>query len=494
MFLRFCFRLIMNNIAEIVLFLYKTGESMLDATIRPYLVQAVCRDMFHDNMSMCNSTHRFYSVQNDVQSNAARYLMYYRILVSIPAVLLGLLCGAWSDRNGRKFPMMVPGIGSVLAVIVYLISMQYEELALPLILIGAATQGIFGKSAVITMAVNSYASDISDSDQRTQKLGRLLAMNFMGLFVGSLLSGTIQDAANIQITLCVVSAFHALSVLAVVFCMPESIPEQTREKDTDSSCTLFSFSGMKQSLVVLCKERKENSRMILIILFICSIINQTCKVGDADVTVLFVQRSPLFWPESWYGYLLSMDYAVMGVCLLLFLPLLSNVFTLPDITIMTIGIFCKLVRSIWAGFCSESWMVYTSVVIGSMAGMISSVIRSLMSKHVQEDELGKTFSLLASGETGSKLLGSVIFTNIYGASVYFFPGFSYMIEAVLYLVMFWMMVWLYREIQFNSNYNLLLAFADKRDYGTDDLDKSGKEIDEITSEPIFPQPLPATTP
>ena len=487
-------KLVTNNIAEIVLFLYKTGESMLDATIRPYLVQAVCRDMFPHNSSTCNSTHRFYSVQNDVQSNAARYLMYYRILVSIPAVLLGLLCGAWSDRNGRKFPMMVPGIGSVLAVIVYLISLQYEEQTLTLILIGAATQGIFGKSAVITMAVNSYASDITDADQRTQKLGRLLAMNFIGLFVGSLLSGTIQDTASIEVTLCVVSAFHAMSVLAVVFCMPETIPEQTSVKDAETTCSLFSFSGLKQSLVVLCKERKENSRTILMILFIASIINQTCKVGDADVTVLFVQRSPLFWPESWYGYLLSVDYAVMGGCLLLFLPLLSNVFNIPDITILTIGIFCKLVRSVWAGFCSETWMVYTSVVIGSLAGMISSVIRSLMSKHVQEDELGKTFSLLASGETGSKLLGSVIFTNIYGATVYYFPGFAYMMEALLYLVMFWMMVWLYREVQFSSTYNLLLSFADKRDYGTDELVKPGNEIDEIMNEPLYPQPLQATTP
>ncbi|XP_046380482.1 solute carrier family 46 member 3-like [Haliotis rufescens] len=481
--------------AETIFFLYKTGESMLDATIRPYIVQAVCKHMYHRNTTVCTEISLFHQHEDKIQSEAASYLMYYRILVNVPAIVLGLFCGAWSDEYGRKIPMMIPSLGSVFAVILYLISVQYPDYSLVLILTGASVQGIFGKSSVITMAVNSYAADITDKDQRTRKLGKLLAMNFFGLFAGSLLSGTLQDTTNIQVTLCVVSVFHASSVLTTVFCMEESVKATG---DPHRSCSLFNISGIRDSLMVLFKKRKDNTRCIVVILFIATIINQTCKVGEMDVTVLFVQRSPLYWPESWYGYLLSLDYAVMGVCLLLFLPVLSSVMKIPDVFIVMIGIGCKLVRSVWAGFCSETWMVYTSVVIGALAGMITSALRSLMSKHVSEDELGKTFSLVASGETASKLIGTILFTNIYAASVFFFPGFAYLVEAMIYFIMFLMLIWLHKEIQLSGSYNLLLAFADKREKSTDksynSMNEVKREVDEIESEPQHPQPLPACTP
>ena len=45
-------------------------------------------------------------------------------------------------------------------------------------------QGMLGKSSVITMAVNSYIADTTTKEERTRKLGKLLGMNFLGLFVG----------------------------------------------------------------------------------------------------------------------------------------------------------------------------------------------------------------------------------------------------------------------------------------------------------------------
>uniref|UniRef100_A0A2C9L9K6 Amino acid transporter transmembrane domain-containing protein n=1 Tax=Biomphalaria glabrata TaxID=6526 RepID=A0A2C9L9K6_BIOGL len=101
-------------------------------------------------------------------------------------------------------------------------------------------------------------------------------------------------------------------------------------------------------------------------------LNQICKVGEQDVTVLFVQKPPLSWEPSGYGYLSSVDYAGMGLCLLLLLPVLSTFLHIDDMVIVLIGLTCKLVRTVWAGFCTQTWMVYVSVVIGSAAGIITS--------------------------------------------------------------------------------------------------------------------------
>lgn len=452
--------------AEVVFFLYKTGESMLDATIRPYIVDTVCTVNYPQNSTICENLDLFPDEENMVQKEASHYVMYYRILVNVPAIFLGLFCGAWSDQFGRKIPMMIPSLGSVLAVLLYMISLVSFPNVLGLVLAGAALQGIMGKSSIITMAVNSFVSDTTQKFDRTRKLGKLQAMNFFGLFVGSLMSGAFLEASSIQTTFCVVIVVHSICIIVAILCVQESVKhpddspiEDNKPRETNECLALFKPSNIRDSLMVLVRNRKSNLRPILIVLFTMGILNQTCKSGELDVTVLFVDRSPLRWPKSWYGYLLAVDYCVMGFCLFMFLPILTNLFKLSDISIIIIAILGRIVRLVWASFATKTWMMFVSVIIGALGGLIVSGVRSLLSKSVDEHEQGKIFALLASGETASKLLGTVIFTNIYAETLHLFPGLAYLIEALFYVVMFFMMVWVYKESKVTGAYNMLEVFS-----------------------------------
>ncbi|ESO97502.1 hypothetical protein LOTGIDRAFT_152592 [Lottia gigantea] len=295
--------------------------------------------------------------------------------------------------------MIVPSIGNVFAVLLYVASLRQNEWTIALILCGSAVQGIFGKSSVITMAVNSHLSDITEQEHRTGELSRLLAMNYFGLFVGSLLSGTIQEYIDIKTTLTVVCFLHAFSVLITVCCIQKS---EQKEPDSGKSGTP---TGFKDSFAAT----KQITTKIFIILVIMTTLNQTCEVGDQDVTVLFVRKYPLSWPTPWYGYLLSVEYTMVGVTLMVLTPLLTSYFNLADSTIIILGTYCKLIRALWAGFCYETWMVFTSVVIGAIGGMLVSAVRSLMSKHVDDSDVDRAFSVLSCAESASKALGSFIF-------------------------------------------------------------------------------------
>ncbi|XP_059139022.1 proton-coupled folate transporter-like [Physella acuta] len=479
MLAKFC--VLSGCLAEIVFFLYKTGEAMLDAAIRPFVINAVCKDMTRDmvivsndwtprqqmfmngSLDPCDYLEELPLLESPVQARSATFLMIYRILVSVPAVFLGLFCGAWSDRTGRKLPMMIPSLGSILAVLLYMIGIVMVQHTLMIIMVGALVQGILGKSSVITMAVNSYISDTTFKEDRTRKLGKLLAMNFFGLFIGSLLAGALQDIANLQTTLVVVSVFHAASVLTVVLCMEESMHDKMPSGEGfdghySRNPPLFSLQSVKDSVRALVKPREEGKRTLVIVAFMAMFLNQTCKVGEQDVTVLFVQKPPLSWEPSGYGYLLSVDYAGMGLCLLLLLPVLSTFLNVSDIAIVLLGLGCKLVRTVWAGFCTQTWMVYVSVIVGSAAGVITSGLRSILSKAVCDDETGKVFALASSAETLAKLLGSVVFVNIYAATLDIWAGLAYISAALVTLVLIILMVWLYKEQQLVTNTSLIMGY------------------------------------
>ena len=147
-------------------------------------------------------------------------------------------------------------------------------------------------------------------------------------------------------------------------------------------------------------------------------------------------------------------------------------------------------------------MVFVSVVIGACAGMITSAIRSLLSKAVNEDEAGKIFSLLACAETASKLIGVLIFVNVYSATAFFYPGLSYLIVGALYILIFSLICIFFRDFKEIGTDNLVKLFREQTTYGTTTEVKYDSTIhgrlpvvDELNeSEMGYVAPIPANTP
>jgi MFS family permease len=161
----------------------------------------------NDNMtsSSLSPIPQTYSANNlSVDELAATYFIAFTMLLYTPAVFLGCFCGAWSDTVGRKLPALAGCTGIVLTIVVYLLSIAVDSgplTTLTLILIGAGIQGSFGDSAMVSMAIYSYVSDLTTSESRTRVLGRLLGMNFFGCVLGLVLIGALLDTAGFSVTL-----------------------------------------------------------------------------------------------------------------------------------------------------------------------------------------------------------------------------------------------------------------------------------------------------
>lgn len=152
----------MNMAAEAVFFLFKTGEALLEPTARLYIAGGVCMQQFYNDTDVCDNLSNHPDHENAVQALAASYLAYYKLVLNLPALLIATFCGAWSDRVGRKLPIIMSSFGTIVAVVFYLISllvMTYSPwVFIVFVFIGAAVRGAFGKSTVMTMAVHRLAS------------------------------------------------------------------------------------------------------------------------------------------------------------------------------------------------------------------------------------------------------------------------------------------------------------------------------------------------
>jgi len=193
----------------------------------------------------------------------------------------------------------------------------------------------------------------------------------------------------------------------------------------------FRLQHIKESISVITKPRSQNSRLYILFFFCTIFIQQACKSGEVDIIILYTLKSPLNWSRSMYGYLLATDYACLGLASSVLLPCLIHFFHISDLGLAIIGVIFKIFRLALMSYGRHSWLVYLSVILGCPSALIISSSKSLISKLVGEDELGKTFSLLSCGETISNLIGSLLFTLVYGYSVYFMPGLTFILDCLL---------------------------------------------------------------
>jgi len=219
--------------------------------------------------------------------------------------------------------------------------------------------------------------------------------------------------------------------------------ESSAEKPilTKPQTTLQIYLGhMWESFAVFLKPRPGNARCHLIMLFVAIYLQQMMKSGEADVLLLYLERTPLNLSKSMYGYLLSVNYACLGLCAFLAPRLLVHTLHLSDGTLAMIGLLFRI-AGLGVLCVSESvWMLFLSIAIAGPHSMTVSSAKSLISKNVCEGEMGKTFSLLSSGETLSNLLGTAVFANLYAATLTFFPGTAFVVEGLVFIVIFFMIM------------------------------------------------------
>ena len=116
--------------------------------------------------------------------------MYLQVLTAIPAVIVSLFLGPWSDVNGRKPLLIIPQIGTILAQSMYILNTFLTSLSGEFILL-ASLGSLFGGFTAYLIGMYSYISDISSGRARTSRIALIDLFMFMGFPIGTFISGPV---------------------------------------------------------------------------------------------------------------------------------------------------------------------------------------------------------------------------------------------------------------------------------------------------------------
>ena len=112
---------------EPVVFLYMVSV-FLTYVIRPnLLIDKVCRVKLNLTSDICSNITENKGNLTLVQREVADYERTLSLAATFPRVAFSFLAGPWSDRNGRKFLIIVPIIGQALTALTFLLNVCFFD-------------------------------------------------------------------------------------------------------------------------------------------------------------------------------------------------------------------------------------------------------------------------------------------------------------------------------------------------------------------------------
>lgn len=490
-------------------FIYKIVESLLQSANRLHVYSTICSAIVNETTygNLCDRKEQFRPVLTDnksrvlwsnelgfnltdtdlvshaidketeVQQLSGNYLIAYRVLFNLPAMVTCLLYGSVSNRIGRKWAMVIPCFGSAIACAWFAGALHPKLRPIPeaisLILMGALSYGMCGKSSAMSMGANSYITDLSSTEERTKLLGRLMGVNFFGLCIGAGLLALFSRFQGIAEILCFVASCDVLLIIILIFLVRESLKHpveqsilktkpigppamsvddhEQKESSKSRNCFTNFWHSVQRSYRFVFSQKVNNSRIVLPFLFGSVLFNQLTKSGEQDAILLFVTNRPFRWTAEWYGYYLTVYYGCMAILLTIILPLIEAKLAPRDSTLIVIGLCFKIARLLCMSLGRSTVLMFISAVGGSVAGFISSGTRSLISKLVRGQDVGASFALVSCMETVANLGGGTLFTSVYTLTLTLFPGAVFLIDTILHVGVLCGFIWLRHHVRTEDN-------------------------------------------
>lgn len=421
---------------EIVIFLYVTGVILEIPVIQQYLYDKAKEELKvtgTENDTVCNPKYKNsseYNTDQKVHQKASENILFVNMALTLPAIFTSCFLGSWSDKRGRKGPMVVASIGSSLDALIILAAIHWK-LPLYVFMIASGMAGLSGYYPTVILAILAYVADTTKPDSRALRLGILEAIAFVcgtGVYFGS---GVWIKNYGYESVYLVILTLHLLNLVYVVIFLPESLPQELKQNTTGLSC-----DAVKSIWTVYTKKRL--GRWVLLALLICSVLVYLAGFVVQTLLVLFGKRAPLCWESSVIGYFLGASLFSKAVGAVVGIKLCSCL-GISNFGAIQMGVFFLIANLVMIGFSRTTLEMFLATALGFFSGVPQPCIRAEMSILVDKEEQGALFAILASAESLCNFCSQLIFNPLYTWTINelkgkFAAGITFFINAGILLI------------------------------------------------------------
>ncbi|XP_031763048.2 solute carrier family 46 member 3-like isoform X2 [Galleria mellonella] len=464
------------------------------ATQNLYLEKA-CRVNLAYEHHICDAltrreTQNYTFEEEAVQKLVASVAGWKTVLQSFLPCGILIFLGAYSDRVGqRKFCMLLPIIGEFLTSVGLIVN-TYFFYELP-VEVAAVTEAIFpaltGGWFTMFMGVFSYIADVTTEEQRTLRIGIVNLFYSLGVPVGAALSGILVRKIGLYGVFALSASLYLISFFYGYYRIKEV--KKSTDIKTTSCCqwlkVFFDVRYVKETLMVAFKQGPNNRRLrvIMLVVVLCVVIGPI--YGEMSVMYLFT-RYRFNWNEVDFSMFSTYAMCTSLVGTLFSVGVFSHLLKFDDAIIGVISCTSKILSGFMYAFATKTWQIYIAPLVEIFNGTSFIAMRSMVSKLVERDELGKVNSFFGLAEAMMPLVYAPMYTTVYTATIKSFPGAFFLLGGGLTVPAVVIFLWLYLANKKQINAEAAAAVKENMARTEEKQEKTGLEnkafeTDETTS-------------
>ncbi|CAG4936867.1 unnamed protein product [Colias eurytheme] len=388
--------------------------------------------------------------ENNVQLLTAYIQSWSTIITTAFPVLIIMFVGAWSDKTGRrKACILLPIVGDLLSCISLMIN-TYFFYELPAE-VTAFTESVFssftGGWYTNYIGIFSYISDITTVEDRTYRLGIVNLCMSLGYPIGSAFSGILLKWVGYYGAFSISISLYTFSLIYGFLSLKDTKLKTVENKRGGCFAffrEFFDFTLVKDTFKVAFRKGPGNRRVRVCLILLAVFVIFGPTQGESAVMYLFA-RYQLNWDEVKFSIWSTYCIVTNLIGTTFSISLFSSYLKLDDTILGIISCTSKIVASFAYGFARNDLEIYLAPLLELLNGTSFIALRSIASKLVSEEEVGKINSLFGLAEAITPLIYGPLYTWFYISTLNVLPGAVFILGGLFTIPAIIQFGWLYFE-------------------------------------------------
>ncbi|KAF8765036.1 Proton-coupled folate transporter like protein [Argiope bruennichi] len=432
---------------EIACFSFTVALLISQSSSTSMILEKTCLSKYSEDI--CGNLKNYTEIKSSVEQAAVNYQLIHTLIQTVPAVIVSLFIGSWSDKYGRKLPLQIALLGAIIEAVLSCICAYYRHSRVEYYFIPAIFMGCMGGGAALLTIVYSYTSESVGHEKRTMKNAFFEIAIGLAKPVGVMAGGWIYNFWGYVAVFAIAACGLFFSLLWFTFMIPETRGLDNTDPWTVKAKQFVSCRNVTESFTLKVKQESQSrKKIVLLIISICILhISSSASTATAEVNYMYAHHQ-FNWGNTTYSTITS-SYLVLTIIALIIITACLKRFNAADTTIGIIGIISNFTRLVGIGVAWTPIVYHIANVLGLVQGCGPIAGRSCLSKSVANEDLGKVFSLVAITESILPIVTLIIFSQIFNAFLDIFPGTPYILLAAVIIVPFSVFIWLSRKLKEN---------------------------------------------
>ncbi|XP_030380286.1 proton-coupled folate transporter [Scaptodrosophila lebanonensis] len=410
---------------EPTMFLYMFAFMFTSVVEQNFIVYKACRVNNNFSEEVCTNINKPENkeYQERVFKTTAIYHQWENISAHIFPIVLALFLGSFSDRRGRKFPLLMGLVGKcIYSTMVVVNANQSTWPAEYIIYTATLPSALTGADVAIFASCFAYISDITTVEQRTIRVTILDAVYLSAMPTGVALGSYMFEHVfnrSYGHMFTVNASLLALAIIYTLFALKWQTTPRQRSLRELGCCGIwsdfFDKQHVKDSFGVLLKPRQGHRRIFITILLF-SMALYTFQRDEGSYLYLYTV-SKFQWEVREYSTFKTFKSAAYVIAMLLAVPLMNKLLGWRDTTIIFVGAWAHSIARVFFYFAATPKLLYAGAVVCSLGPIVGPMIRAMTSKIVPQSERGKVFALLSVFDNAVPFISGVCYSQIYRATL-----------------------------------------------------------------------------